>query len=135
MGYLFLVSLGPVQDFIASARRTRDLWFGSQLLSELSKAAALAIAEYVEASLRAAADPDAERQALKCLIFPALDEVSETKDLKLRLRPMTANKDPLNVANKIVAVIDGDARALGDQVRTAVKQRLQTIRDDTFKGI
>ncbi len=41
--YLLLVSLGPVQDFIASARRTRDLHFGSWFLSELSRAAAYEI--------------------------------------------------------------------------------------------
>lgn len=35
--YLMLFSIGPVQEFIAQARRTRDLWFGSHLLSELSK--------------------------------------------------------------------------------------------------
>lgn len=40
---LLLVSLGPIQDFIASARRCQDLWFGSFLLSELSRATAEAI--------------------------------------------------------------------------------------------
>ncbi len=44
MTYLFLASIGPVQSFIASGRRTRDLWFGSTLLSELSKTAARTIA-------------------------------------------------------------------------------------------
>ena len=44
-GHLLLVSLGPVQDFIAQARRSRDLWFGSHLLSELSRAAAKSLAE------------------------------------------------------------------------------------------
>lgn len=42
--HLLLVSLGPVQDFIAQARRMRDLWFGSHLLSELSRAVAKALA-------------------------------------------------------------------------------------------
>lgn len=42
--YLYALSIGPVQDFIAAARRTRDLWFGSHLLSEISKAAAREIA-------------------------------------------------------------------------------------------
>jgi CRISPR-associated protein Cmr2 len=37
---LLQISVGPVQDFIAAARRTRDLWFGSLLLSEISKATA-----------------------------------------------------------------------------------------------
>ena len=43
--YLYVLALGPVQDFIAAARTTRDLWFGSHLLSEISKAAAKEIAE------------------------------------------------------------------------------------------
>lgn len=43
MPYLFAASVGPVQEFIAAARRTRDLWFGSYLLSELSKAVAFAL--------------------------------------------------------------------------------------------
>ena len=40
---LLAISIGPVQDFISAARRTRDLWFGSHVLSEISKAAALAL--------------------------------------------------------------------------------------------
>jgi len=43
--YLYVLSIGPVQDFIAAARRTRDLWFGSHLLSEISKAAAREISK------------------------------------------------------------------------------------------
>ena len=31
--------LGPIQDFIATARRTQDLWMGSWLLSHLSQTA------------------------------------------------------------------------------------------------
>mgnify|MGYP000884860322 CR=1 FL=1 len=38
--YLLSISIGPVQDFIVAARRTRDFWYGSWLLSEISKAAA-----------------------------------------------------------------------------------------------
>ncbi|MCX8518923.1 MAG: hypothetical protein ORN21_02145, partial [Methylophilaceae bacterium] len=43
MSHLIVMTLGPVQDFIMRARRTRDLWFGSFLLSEMSKAVALAL--------------------------------------------------------------------------------------------
>jgi CRISPR-associated protein Cmr2 len=43
MSHLLAISIGPVQDFISAARKTRDLWFGSRLLSEISKAAAQAI--------------------------------------------------------------------------------------------
>lgn len=44
MNYLISIAIGPVQEFIASARRSRDLWFGSWLLSELSKVDATVIA-------------------------------------------------------------------------------------------
>src|SRR5437763_12889337 len=55
--FLFIATLGPVQPFIASSRRTRDLFAGSALLSELSKAAARAIVE--------------QEKSLESLIFPA----------------------------------------------------------------
>jgi CRISPR-associated protein Cmr2 len=77
--HLFVISIGSVQDFIAAARRTRDLWFGSHLLSEISKAAAKAIA-----------DEGGE------LIFPALD--ADSKDLK-----PSDEVDAFNVANIILA--------------------------------
>src|SRR4051812_21339594 len=80
--YLFLVSIGPVQDFIASARRTRDLQFGSQLLSELAKAAAKKIVD--ENSVN----------GLENLIFPAPEN----------MQSLDPNSD-LNVANKIIARI------------------------------
>ena len=41
MSYLLQIFVGPVQDFIAATRRTRDLWFRSMMLSEIAKAAAL----------------------------------------------------------------------------------------------
>ncbi|WP_337845329.1 type III-B CRISPR-associated protein Cas10/Cmr2 [Thermus sp.] len=40
MAHLLALALGPVQDFIATARRTRDLFAGSRLLSEAAGAAA-----------------------------------------------------------------------------------------------
>jgi CRISPR-associated protein Cmr2 len=38
--YIFLFTLSPVQSFIAQARKTQDLYAGSRILSELTKAAA-----------------------------------------------------------------------------------------------
>lgn len=43
--YVLTLSIGPVQEFIASARRSRDLWSGSWLLSEMAKAAAKSLFE------------------------------------------------------------------------------------------
>lgn len=40
---LFGLAIGPVQEFIATARRTRDLWAGSYILSDVAKAAAAEI--------------------------------------------------------------------------------------------
>ena len=37
--FMLLFSLGPVQTFIAQARKTRDLWLGSYLLARLMEAA------------------------------------------------------------------------------------------------
>lgn len=41
--YVFIFSIGPVQSFIAEARRTADLYAGSYILSQLSAAAAKTI--------------------------------------------------------------------------------------------
>lgn len=79
--YLYVLSIGPVQDFIVAARRTRDLWFGSHLLSEISKAAAKEIAGSGE------------------LIFPAL----ETGDRELEPNPKPG---AFNVANIILAKLN-----------------------------
>lgn len=43
--YLITFSVGPVQTMIAAARRSRDLWAGSWLLSELAKACAKSLKE------------------------------------------------------------------------------------------
>lgn len=41
--HLLLIGIGPVQDFIRTARRCRDYWYGSRLLSDLAKEAARAV--------------------------------------------------------------------------------------------
>jgi CRISPR-associated protein Cmr2 len=46
VSHLLAISVGPVQEFIAAARRTRDLWFGSYLLSEISRSVAVAVAKH-----------------------------------------------------------------------------------------
>lgn len=99
MAYLFSLALGPAQQFIAAARRTRDLWFSSWLLSELSKAAAREIGR--------------DR-----LIFPFVDKDGDLK-----------SESEFNVVNKILAKIDDDPRRLGESVKAAVHKRLNEIRD------
>jgi CRISPR-associated protein Cmr2 len=104
--HLILVAIGPVQEFIAQARRTRDLWYGSHLLSELSRAGArhLANAEAV-------------------LIFPALAAGDE--ELAPCAAPLRASgQPPLSVANRLLAEIPAgiDPAALARGVRQAVRE-------------
>lgn len=93
--HLLVISIGPVQKFISAARRTRDLWFGSYALSEISKAAARAIAE-----------------AGGTLVFPA------------PRTPGELNRDsPLNVANVVLAELDGgDPEAVAATAKAAAEQ-------------
>jgi CRISPR-associated protein Cmr2 len=100
--YYFVCSIGPVQDFIQTARTSQDLWFGSWLLSELSKAAAKALQGHE-------------------LIFPA---PKEPKDL--------APRSEMDVTNKVVAIISGDPKTLGEAVEKAVKTRLMELAKDSF---
>ncbi len=103
-GSLLTLAIGPVQDFIATARRTRDLWFGSYLLSELSKAAALAV-----------------HKEGGSLIFPYGTE----EDLK-------PNSDLL-VANIILAEVPvgKDCAFIADCAEKAAKARWMEFADET----
>jgi CRISPR-associated protein Cmr2 len=105
MTYLFSVALGPAQEFIAAARRTRDLWFSSWLLSELSKAAAKAIGR-------------------DKLIFPA---VASDDDLN--------PDSEFNVVNKILAKVEDAPQALGKRVKDAIHERLREIRVTAFADL
>jgi len=95
--YLYVLSIGPVQGFIAAARRTRDVWIGSHLLSEISKAAAKKI-------------KDKKGQ----LIFPSLEDKF--------LEPSESPEAP-NVANVVLAELpDGaDPIELNEEIQAAAK--------------
>lgn len=114
MASVLLVSIGPVQDFIASARRCGDLWYGSWLLSELAKAAADGI---VEAS-------DGKR--LDALVFPGA-----TARASLSPGSDTA------VANKLLVHVPTGASAkdLAEAGREAMKRRLEELATEAFAGL
>lgn len=102
-GYVVLVSVGPVQGFISAARRSRDLWAGSYLLSELAKACALEL-----------------QQAGAKLVFP---HASGAEDLK-------ANS-VLMVGNKIQAVFEVQSpdqlRHFVDSAKQATQARFEQL--------
>lgn len=102
--YVVVFSIGPVQTFIASARRSRDLWSGSWLLSELAKACAK--------SLNDLGDTKAQ------LIFPHVDK-SNQADLE-------ENSD-FSVGNKVQVVLTVDSvdelKDIIDNAKESVKKR------------
>ncbi|GEM83384.1 type III-B CRISPR-associated protein Cas10/Cmr2 [Meiothermus hypogaeus] len=84
MSHLLSISLGPVQDFIAAARRTADLYAGSQILQELSKHAAQHLASQ-GATLIFPADKDADG-ANKILAEVSADPKQLAKDTKMAVQ-------------------------------------------------
>ncbi|NOK58059.1 MAG: type III-B CRISPR-associated protein Cas10/Cmr2 [Chloroflexi bacterium AL-W] len=114
MSHVFMVHIGPVQGFIASARRTRDLWFGSWLLSALAKAAVQEIVAQ-------------HNGAVERLIFPALENTKQ-------LQEQISDAD-ISFPNKIVAWIHKPPAELGQAVRDRIHARLNEIRDAAYSKI
>lgn len=116
--YLLTLSLGPVQSLIEAARRTRDLWCGSWLLSEAARAAALAL-----------------HQAGCTLIFPCPEDPD--RDLQPQDAPQDEPKALANISNILRAQVDADPErvaALCAEAKDAARNRLAALcaeaRDD-----
>ncbi|MBZ4423277.1 type III-B CRISPR-associated protein Cas10/Cmr2 [Myxococcus sp. RHSTA-1-4] len=92
MTHVLVLKVGPVQGFIVQARRTRDLWYGSRLLSDVSRAMAR--------SLQASGAR---------LIFPHPEQVGDAST---------------GVANKVLALVEGDAARVARGAREAARQHL-----------
>lgn len=103
---LLYISIGPVQEFIASARRCQDLWYGSYLLSQLSEACASAI----EADLK-----HTNASQSQAMIFPA--ELSHVSSME----SMVANKILFELSN----ASPERARDLARIGKNAVQERLK----------
>lgn len=109
MGILYLCSIGPVQDFIATARKSRDLWYGSWLLSELSKA----IAKHLAVNF-----------GFDNLIFPHPEQITD-------LEPNT----PFNSPNKITAVLNEINEDIAKNIHQAMFKRFEELRKEAFSKI
>ncbi len=110
MSQLLAISVGPVQEFIAAARRTRDLWFGSYLLSEISRAVAQSIEK----------NGDCE------LIFPASTEASNVANVILG---EIAEGDPAQIAAYAKSAAQKRWREFADQAKTEASS---LIREDVW---
>ena len=98
---ILLVHIGPVQDFIKSARRCRDLWYGSRLLSEASRHVANALLK------------ESTSTPLEALVFPG------------RLHPV--NDEDVAVANKIQLTLPHAEPERVREVAEHGRERLSTF--------
>ena len=113
MTTVLILSFGPVQDFIAAARRSRDLWSGSWLLSEVCKAAALAL--YQEDGVE--------------LVFPAVEKTDPANLLQPRSALSVANKLQITLAGQPSAARIGQ---LIQQAQKAAQARLGQLAAETI---
>lgn len=81
MPYLLSISLGPVQEFIFRSRKTRDLWLGSRLLSEATRAAAGVF-----------------RAPTGTLIFPTEDTLKSDTPIANKILAIVSNGNPAALA-------------------------------------
>ncbi|GAB4180416.1 MAG: hypothetical protein Fur0039_25100 [Rhodocyclaceae bacterium] len=129
---LLALSIGPVQGFIAAARKMDDLWAGSHLLSRLAWEAMRPVCEEL--------GPDA-------ILFPRLrgipqvdlwlrDQMDLPESLFEKCEWMRASTDanPLFSAalpNRFVAVVPaGQAREMAEKVTETVRGWLKRLGDD-----
>ena len=115
--FLITLSLGPVQSLIGAARRTRDLWCGSWLLSEAARAAARVL----------------HQEHPNCLIFPC--PANPDADLAPQDRP----GDAANISNILRAEVEmpnaADARTLCNKAKAAAVLRLKVLGDVAQGGM
>lgn len=101
--YLFLFTIGPVQSFISQARKTKDLWAGSRILSDLIKAAI-------------------EKVGRDHIIFPYSYPNDDAQWKKIESLP-----------NRLVAkIVCEDAQAMGKNIEDAVRKKWDAIRQNSI---
>lgn len=113
--HLFLFTIGPVQSFIAQARKTQDLYAGSALLFDLINFAL----SYTEC------------QGHK-IIFPFYDKNKICFDIE-------RTEENHSYPNRFVALLNTDnqdkVKILGQSLENLVKNKLEDLATDKFKII
>lgn len=101
MPSLVVLSVGPIQEFIAAARRTRDLFAGSKLLSELSKAAAKGLNDAGGKTIFPAPDCNLKADSEDLIANIVLAEVDGNPSEALEEAKKAAQKCWIAIANKV----------------------------------
>lgn len=97
---LLVVSIGPVQSFIAAARKTEDLWSGSYILSYLARKAIEFLYQKGE-----------ERDRKVEMVYPAV-----TKD-DLKISAPKTERDAASLPNRFVVLIEGEPHEVAELAR------------------
>ena len=114
--YLLKVSIGPVQEFIAEARKTRDLWVGSYLLSRVTFEA-----------MRPFIDSKAAE-----IIYPALDISPFYRNFYSPSKPAHRELEAASLPNHfLVSVAQDDIDSLIEES----KNRLESFWDKLAEGV
>ncbi|MCL5099186.1 MAG: type III-B CRISPR-associated protein Cas10/Cmr2 [Candidatus Omnitrophica bacterium] len=142
--------LGPVQEFIAQARSTRDIWSGSYLLSWLMAAGLKALS--AEVGPDAIIYPNLRGQPLfdlqwrddlwNCVrigsrsVWETLRERARCDRRKNALNNPDLDLLTPNLPNVFLAIVpQGDAAQLGELVATAVCEEWHKIRDSVWRKV
>lgn len=103
MPSLVALSVGPIQEFIAAARRTRDLFAGSKLLSELSKAAAKGLSNAGGVTIFPAPACNLEFDSEDLIANIILAEVDVNPSEALEKAKKAVQECWIDIANKVYA--------------------------------
>ena len=107
--YLIEIAFGPVQGFIASARRSRDLWAGSHMLSEIARAAG---AELIAAKA--------------AMIYPLQERVERANDAE--------NSNLSNVLLvQVEAANEDEVCAIVEAVKTAARKQIKIFAAEAWE--
>jgi CRISPR-associated protein Cmr2 len=122
----FLVfSIGPVQEFIAAARRTQDLWMGSWLLSYLSWTAMKSLAEEY--------GPDV-------IVFPSLRGQPLCDHWLHAAHGLPCQPSPTDLSrptfpNKFVAILPSDeAEKAATEAEKAVRNEWKRLSEELYRA-
>lgn len=119
MSYLLAISIGPVQDFIAAGRKTRDLWFGSFLLGEVSREVAKSV-----------------KQQGGRLIFPSELAVDDNLPVANKILAwLDPGLDPAEIATQARVAAQGRLRSYRSDVEAAVQRLLAHERRGVDMGL
>ena len=119
--HLFLFTIGPVQSFIAQARKTQDLYAGSRILSKLSEAAAKAI---IGSGGTVIFPSNTEGESLPNRLLAEFTNVEET-ELKQKGNA---------VANSIVEVIEKYRRNAENKLGASNYSKIKEAFEKQLKG-